>query len=116
MSILTRPASNVNRTRRPFGLGILPDAAPVKVRDLGSPAPEPAWVSAVRCYLKAYTATDVSAAIAWIESRRMIDGCPVVSPADWPAVNALLKANAVPTARVLEVEAIIAADAPAGPT
>ena len=128
MSILARPsaAAKSDRPRTPFGAGILePEPKAIRVRDVKRPSPKPqpqpapkptpkvpAWVSAVRQYLKAdgYSATDQLAAVAWIETRRCIDGCPVVSPADWGPVNGILKANAVPTARVLEIEAMLAAD------
>src|SRR4051794_20167092 len=107
MSIM--PSPRRTSSRRPFGLGILPDARPVQVRDA-----RPAWAAAVADYLtsRGHLPVSVDAATAWIESRGLISGCPCVSRVDWPAVNQLLKANAVPTPQVLAVEAALAAELP----
>lgn len=94
-TLQSRPAS-VNRSRRPFGAGLV-DPEPVK----------PAWEIEVRTFLRSrgYDAPcNVDAAISWIVTTGSIDRCPVVDRQDRPTINAIVRRHEVAAADVVEDE------------
>ena len=54
---------------------------------------ESRWASELRAMLRSlnYPPCNVTAALAWIEHRGKIDGCPIVDVEDWPSVNAIVR-------------------------
>ena len=94
MTVSNVARMNVKAVNRVFGEGIIePAEAPSWDRPESSfwtrSLP---WVVDVRSALRseAYTPVAIGAALAWVESRGKIDGCPVIEVQDWPIVNDIL--------------------------
>ena len=99
MTVSNVARMNVKAVNRVFGEGIIePAEAPSWDRPESSfwtrSLP---WVVDVTSALRseAYTPVAIGAALAWVESRGKIDGCPVIEVQDWPIVNDILVSRGV---------------------